>query len=79
MVSAVVVVGAVVGGGQNVTWCCGGERSADVVVCCCLGHRYHQALGLRPADTFAADMLKRALEESLDTASEWMNQLPEEP
>jgi tetratricopeptide (TPR) repeat protein len=42
-------------------------------------YRYHQALGLRPSDTFASDMLKRALEESLDETNDWMKQIPMEP
>lgn len=36
---------------------------------------YHQALGIRPTDTFASEMLRRALEDALET-SDWIASVP---
>jgi len=38
-----------------------------------------EALGLRPSDTFASEMLRRALDESLEGTEGWMDEVPEEP
>ena len=36
---------------------------------------YHQALGIRPTDTFASEMLRRALEDAPESA-DWMKSVP---
>ena len=37
---------------------------------------YHQALGLRPSDTFASEMLRRALEDAIEMGDAWMAPYP---